>query len=131
MLLSDRFKIELSSDEKSQGQSVLSLEVAGPSKMSSALLRFKSVAGNNAKTQNSYIVEHFMHFWFVLELPCTVYNMREFGVTIGACMVGSGSRFVEGCWGFRYLKIKRFLGFLVSRFLVFLCFLVFRISKLY
>ena len=40
------------------------------------------------------------------------------------------NEYVEGCWGFPYLKIKKFLGFLVSRILGFLVseFLVFKDS---
>ena len=40
-------------------------------------------------------------------------------------MLRGGSRYVEGCWGFPYLKISKilvswFLGFLASRFISFL-----------
>ena len=43
--------------------------------------------------------------------------VRNLHHTVVGCR--DGSRYVEGCWRFTYLKMKKFLGFLVSRFLGF------------
>ena len=78
------------------------------------------------ETSSSFPDQFPWTFWMLL--LTTKYARKKCQTDYGTTSIWyrGGSRYVEECWGFRYLKIKK-----ISCFLGFLCFMDIRISKIY